>query len=312
MRSILFLLFGAMAFPALAATYKWVDEKGITHYGDTIPPQYVNQGVTEINTKGQVIRKTDPALTPAQIKAHEEDLAKQKETGRQSEDRRRRDVALVGTYTTEQEIDLARDRNTRQIDGIIGSARERLVAAQGNMKQLADQLEFYQGKDKAGKPRRAPAELLQEMEQVRRDQSALNAAIAELEKQKIQIAARFDEDRARFREIKLAGVGGAAGAVATKAEPLSTPFSINPSTQSVVNGCIARWSDNSYYANNYAVSAELVRNNEQTDLVLDGRVQGRTGQFIARRMVCSLTSDGKIDPQGTDIKKALASLGAQY
>src|SRR5260370_36230448 len=33
-----FLIFLAVAAPALAQVYKWVDERGVTHYGERPPP----------------------------------------------------------------------------------------------------------------------------------------------------------------------------------------------------------------------------------------------------------------------------------
>ena len=312
----LFLLLGLMtAWPLYAATYKWVDEKGITHYGDTIPPQYVNQGMTEMDKKGQVIRKTEPALTPDQLKAQQAELTKQKELNKQADEHRRRDLALLGTYTMEKDIDLARERNTMQIDGTIRSAKERFAGSQARLKELTTQMEFYQGKDKAGKPRTPPPEIVQELEQAKRQQAVFNATINELEKQKEEVAARFNEDKARFVEIKEAGVGSAtaSSASASRADRTSVPFTINQSTKTVVDECIARWVGQTAYANNaYAVSAEALQTPEQIELILDGRVQSRTGQFTAQRFVCPLTAEGKINYQGTDIKKALASLGARY
>ena len=66
------------------------------------------------------------------------------------------------------------------------------------------------------------------------------------------------------------------------------------------------------YRNVYAVSAEIAREYERVDLVLDARMGDPRGQFSAQRVVCVLMPDGKLDAQGTEIKKALASLGARY
>ncbi|MBA2690286.1 MAG: DUF4124 domain-containing protein [Burkholderiales bacterium] len=308
---LVLIILSAMS-PALGATYKWVDEKGITHYGDTIPPQYVNRGLTEINKTGLPIRKTDPALTPDQLRAHEDELAKQKRIGKQAEERRRRDLALMGTYTSEVEIDLARDRNTRQIDIALRSAEERLAKRQTGLVPLRKQMDGYRGKDPSGKTREPPPELMQEIEQARQEQTVLAAAIAELQGQKAQVIARFGEDKTRFREIKLAGVGSPhAASPADKTERASVPFTINATTAAVVNECLARWSDG-LGGKSQAVSAELIQQNSKTDLVLNGRVTNKAGQSSAKRFVCPLTAEGKIDQQGTDIKKALASLGDQH
>ena len=112
-RNVALLLFFAMpGVPALAAMYKWVDENGVTHYGDSIPPEYRNRANEELNKRGVIIKKNDAALTPEQIKAKEAELAKRK----QEKETNRRDAVLLGTYSSAEEIDLARDRNLRQIE----------------------------------------------------------------------------------------------------------------------------------------------------------------------------------------------------
>ena len=59
-RSVIMILLGfALSCGAHATMYKWVDTKGKVHYGDTIPPEYANQGNAQLNDNGQVERKPD-------------------------------------------------------------------------------------------------------------------------------------------------------------------------------------------------------------------------------------------------------------
>jgi len=313
MRTVILLFTLAICLPATAGTFKWVDENGVTQYGDTMPPQAVNRGMTEIDKKGQVIKKTDAALTPEQLKAQEGELAKQKALTRQTEERKRRDQALLGTYTSEQEIDLARDRNTQQIDSIIRSAQERITAAQVREKDLSKQLEFYKGKDKAGNPRTPSKDLLDDIERTKSEQVVTNLAIGELQKQKEQVIARFDDDKLRFKDLKLGNAS--APARESKAERVSTPLVIDDTNRALVNECLAHWADRaSVGGKHYAASGELSQLDGKTELILDGRLQNKSGQFTQRRAVCPLTADGngKVDTKGIEVKKTLASLGARY
>ena len=45
-------------------TYKWVDEKGITHYGDYVPPEYAKRERAVLNEEGVVIRKLEAEKSP--------------------------------------------------------------------------------------------------------------------------------------------------------------------------------------------------------------------------------------------------------
>ena len=52
---------------ARAATYKWVDEKGVTHYTDKMPTEAAGKGSTVLDKQARPVKKIDPALTPEQI-----------------------------------------------------------------------------------------------------------------------------------------------------------------------------------------------------------------------------------------------------
>ncbi len=78
---------------------KWKDEKGVTHYGDRIPPQYTNSENSLINRQGVTLQRNKPI----NYQEHATDLAKLEQD--------KKDKALLGAFTNADEIDLARDRN---------------------------------------------------------------------------------------------------------------------------------------------------------------------------------------------------------
>src|SRR6516162_1744933 len=80
--------------PARAALYKWVDDKGVVHYTDTLPPEAIDKARVELNKQGVEVKKTDKALTPEQRRAMQQEAEKQKEVVRQQEEVARRDRAL--------------------------------------------------------------------------------------------------------------------------------------------------------------------------------------------------------------------------
>ena len=44
-----------------AAMYKWVDERGVVHYTDKMPPEAVDKASVELNKQGVPINRTDKA-----------------------------------------------------------------------------------------------------------------------------------------------------------------------------------------------------------------------------------------------------------
>jgi hypothetical protein len=195
---ISFLLILLASFPAGAGKlYSWVDEQGKTHYGNTVPPQYAQQGNTELDKKGVVVKKTDAALTPEQRKAKEEALAQQKEEEKKKLEQKRRDQALLNTYTTEKEIDLVRDRNLQQGELQLQSMELRAKQVQPRLDQARKRADALVAKNKP-----LPLDLQQELEETGKEMRHLQEMIKQKRLEMEAIRARFDDDKKRFRSLR--------------------------------------------------------------------------------------------------------------
>lgn len=192
------LLILLASFPAIAGKlYSWVDEHGKTHYGNTVPPQYAQQGNAELNQRGVVVKKTDAALTPEQRKAKEEELAQQKEEEKKKLEQKRRDKALLNTYTTEKEVDLVRDRNLQQGELQLQSMELRAKQVQPRLDQARKRAE-----DLVAKKRPLPPDLQQELEEKGKELRRLQEMIQQKRAEMDAIRARFEDDKKRFRELR--------------------------------------------------------------------------------------------------------------
>lgn len=185
MRTVIsLLLLALLSFPALAKLYKWTDEHGETHYGDTIPPQYANQPSSELSPRGTVLKKTEGALTPEQRKAKDDALAREKAEKEQALEQKRRDTALLSTYTSEAEIDRTRDRNLQQTELQIKNIEARI-------KQTEERLGKLRGRKAApAETKDAEAELQRLQDDARKKRAEMDA-----------VRAKFEEDKRRFREL---------------------------------------------------------------------------------------------------------------
>lgn len=110
----------AVAGPGMAGTYRWVDEQGRVHYGDSIPPQYAGRGHTELNAQGRVIKRVDKAQSgEAARKEREAEARRKAEEARVERESQRRDNALLATYSRVEELDLARKRALDQEQSLL-------------------------------------------------------------------------------------------------------------------------------------------------------------------------------------------------
>jgi hypothetical protein len=179
MKTTLACLFAVAAFPA-AAAFKCVDEKGVSHYEDVPPAACANVTITEVSKSGNVVRKIEPtkAAAPAEPKKAESDRA--------ALDRQRRDRTLLETFSSEAEIDRARDRSLDLVKARKQSAESQLELVKKRRKQLES------GKN----PSKA------DVDAVAKEQAGIEHSIASQDAEMARIQQQFETDKVRWRELK--------------------------------------------------------------------------------------------------------------
>lgn len=182
--------------------YKWVDEKGVTHYGDAIPPQYADQDKTVINRQGVPVGTIPGRRTPEQL----EEAAQQ----RNAEDRarqdqvlaRQRDQNLLATYLTVEEIESLRDRRLEILEAQSKVTNQYLDTLRGRLKQLETQAQRhrpYSADENAGPmPEHLAEDLVRAVNEIRAQEKSLETRRVE----SVRLQEQFARDIARFRELK--------------------------------------------------------------------------------------------------------------
>ncbi|MFO1303119.1 MAG: DUF4124 domain-containing protein [Burkholderiales bacterium] len=186
----------AVAPFALAATYKWVDEKGVVHYTDKLPPEAVEKSNVQLDKQGRAVKQTEAAPTAEQKRAKAEAEAREKQLAKDRELVERRDRALLSTYTMESEIDLARRRALATIDQQIQSA----TAYTAQLNKRKTELETKKTADK-GQTSVATERELANLDTELARQADLVAA---KQKEIVLVNVRYDADLKRWRELRAA------------------------------------------------------------------------------------------------------------
>jgi len=199
---VLLVLPAALAAPWAHAAWKCVDEKGVTHIGDTPPPGCANVVMYEVTNSGKVLRKLDPTPTEAQLRARQEEYERAKMAIRDEADQKRKDLALINTFSTEREFDVVRDRNIEPLKSRINMAQERIKAIDKRQKELEDELEFYKaGKSKA-KTKEAPPQLTGDLIRLKTERTTLENSMVNSEKEIETLKVKFDADKRRWVALK--------------------------------------------------------------------------------------------------------------
>ena len=197
-----------LAVQARATTYKWVDEKGVVHYTDKIPPEAVNKGSTVLDKQARPLKKIDPTLTPEQQRAREAEEEQRRQQAKISEEIARRDRALMSSFTTEAEIDLARARALGTIDA-------QLDAAQSFSATLRKRKDEIDKKKSALGDKPVPVAIEREAEATETELAKQKRLIELKQAERTAIVARYDADKARWRELRAIADANAATGTAS-------------------------------------------------------------------------------------------------
>lgn len=162
--------------------------------GDTVPEQCRGRAYRVLDSAGNVVREVGPPLTPEQ----KAELALENKRKKQLEDaareQRRRDQALLDTYASLEDIDLAQRKAEADVNFAIKDARSKLTVAEGKRRKFADEAEFY-------KKRTMPAELQKDLRAVEHEVKLLQDLIDLKTKDFETIKAKYDGDRRRYMEL---------------------------------------------------------------------------------------------------------------
>jgi uncharacterized protein DUF4124 len=198
-----FLLSCAVLAPALAQQpapqrmYKCIDARGKVYYTQVPPRECLGRDTQELNKSGTVMHKTERAATPAEIQAREAERKKKSEQDERAKEERRRNTALLNTYSSEKDIEDQRTRALREAQAAIESTEKTIAGAQKRQKELEAEKEFY-----VKKP--MPLKLRNEISNVDIEIKNQTALLESKKKEINSINTKYDEDKRRYIELTAA------------------------------------------------------------------------------------------------------------
>lgn len=164
---------------------KWKDDKGVTHYADTIAAEDANRESALISKQGIIVKRNKPA-NPQATTLYLEKLEQDK-----------KDRALLSTFTNANEIDLALERNL-QLDQVVlenllrdqANSEQRLAASQKTLLQFT--------KNKKPVPSDLPLEIANNQTELTQLELRINARKNNI----ALLRLRFAHDKERYISLK--------------------------------------------------------------------------------------------------------------
>lgn len=175
--------------PSLASAdrlYRYVNEAGVTVLDrQGVPPQFVAKGYEVLNEQGRVIEVIAPAPTAEEMQAILAERA-----------RAQSDQQLRRLYSTPEDVDRAKQRKLRELEGMVTITTGNLASVKAEQAALQSQAASH---ERAG--RTVPADLIGRIESLKSEQESLSRRILRFEESRQQIEDSFNADRDRMVEL---------------------------------------------------------------------------------------------------------------
>lgn len=161
---------------------KWKDANGVTHYGDKLPAQDAGRGNSVLNKQGTVV-KTYESFNPN---------ANTQEIEKVSAEQLRQDTALLASYSSVEEIELAQNRNLKSDQLALQTLQQRQADLKKNLINLHAKF----------KDKKMPPHIIEEAKGYQAHIEKTKAEILAVEYSISQTTARFTNYKQRYLELR--------------------------------------------------------------------------------------------------------------
>ena len=200
-----FLAIGLLVFAASAgaagregSVYRWVDNDGIVHYDDSVPPEYREQNKDILTSEGVKVGSIRGRRTAEELVAEREaeELALQKEL------QKRADKALLATYLSIDEIRMHRDRRVELFQAQSRVTELFLTNLSGRLLILEREASRYQPYSSDPDAETVDPDLVDEIHETKSTIQRHQTNLEKFHSDELQIVARFEGDISRFKTLK--------------------------------------------------------------------------------------------------------------
>lgn len=175
--------------------YKWVDDQGVTHYGDRIPPEYASQEQHIINSQGVEINRLEAQKSPEQ-------MAQEEQKRQAAEERESRDRNLLSTYVSVQEIERLRDQRLNLLADQIKVTNQFLDTLNGRMKKLRVSSMRFRPYNTDEKAPPMPDQVAEDLVRLENDIHTQEQNLRQKRGEEATMKKQFEGDIDRFKALK--------------------------------------------------------------------------------------------------------------
>jgi len=195
--SLIFIISVSYIAPSLGAIKCWTNDTGTRECSFTVPLQYRGREIQIMNSQGQVIRTIPADKTPEEKKRAAAQAKIEAEKKRIRDEQRRKDIILLNTFTTVDDIIFSRDTKITAIESIIKISESNRLKQQKLLDKYTQRAGNFERKSK-----KVPDSILKEVEKYKRKIKEVDDFIENRKQEKLTIFQKYERDINRFKELK--------------------------------------------------------------------------------------------------------------
>lgn len=182
--------------------YKWVDDNGVIHYGDSVPADAAKRERAVLNEQGVQVKVLPRQRTAQELAADARQRKAQQAAADAAARAKERDRILLDTYLSVDEIADLRDRRILALEAQIGVTRHYMNNLQSRWQELETEARSYNFPfDENSELPPLPDDIAQHLIHTEKAMAEHMQTVRSLRQEQSQIRDEFDRDMMRFREL---------------------------------------------------------------------------------------------------------------
>ena len=178
--------------------YKWTDEEGQVHYGNSIPVEYAERPKQRLNEHGVAVEELEGKKTAEQIE--QERLENERRVAQELQ--KRADMALINTYLSVDEIVMHRDRRVELFQAQARVTELYLKNLERRLESVRSEASRYQPYSDDPDAPMIPDDLARDLNKTKDTIARHQRNLKKYETDEQQIIERFNTDIERFKILK--------------------------------------------------------------------------------------------------------------
>jgi hypothetical protein len=189
------LVYGQSQDKSTSLTYRWVDDKGVIHYGDRIPAQDSQKESAVLNRQGVELTRHDAQRSSAE---QAEQLKRDEEQAKIEQ----HDSFLLTTYTSPKDIEDLRDARLAELNGQHAAAEQYVATLNTRLASYQAQAMSFRPYSDNPKARKMPDDLAENLVHTMSELRTQRNAMATKDQEVLAVRAEFDTDIQRYKKLR--------------------------------------------------------------------------------------------------------------